>query len=1093
MYIIYGNVDLNNTNKSNPVAKKGVIDLRHWDFNQDGIIKLQGEWEFYKNKLLTPEDFKGTSLEKAYSSIPGSLGGPIYGTYRLKILVNSEESLYSLKMNYVQNAFKLWANDKQVLSLGQVGKSKSEMIPKIIPKTDSFYLENGEVYLILQVSSFYSISGYIDDILMGTDSVIDNYNFKKQALDLFLFGGTMLAALYSLALFSTRKKDKAPLYFAVLCIIVSIRIIFLGERFFISLFPSFDYTLSVKIMIWTYYLYIPFIVLFIDRYYGGFLEKKVVQVSNFLGVLYFFIVLIIPTQYYSLIIFPFEIFTLLMILYIMWKIYKVYIEAKTNDYIIIVGVYVLFLTRLNDILYEYSIIITGSFAPLGVFVFIITSYYVLAERMSKALSNSEEISEKLKSLNSLKDDFLAITSHELKTPLNGIIGLTESLETRTSGNLSEDEKDDLFLIKKSAIRLSNLVNDIVILSKLKNNEMNLELKPVNINKLLKTVIRFCEPFKGNKRVEIVNLIDSKVPYVYGDEDRIQQIFYNLLGNAIKFTHEGKIIVSCAVKKNYLEISIEDNGIGISKDRINRIFHIYEQGEGISEKYGGTGLGLYITKNLVKLHNGEITVTSIEGKGSKFSFTLQLSSVANSLEEDKIKDIEYNESLLLTNETHKETVEDINISDNKKYKILIVDDEYVNQRVLEHYLSHFNCKVLKASTGKQALDLIDKNEDLDLDLVILDMMIPDLLGYEVLSKIRKKYSLIELPVLMVTADSRLENLELSFKNGANDYLRKPFNKQELLSRVNTLLTLKDSVEEALLLVQEVTTANKKVESLSIKNDESNKKVAELIEYDKVKTEFFANISHELKTPLNVICSTVQLLRSLDESKTLGDERIKYYFSIMNQNALRLLRLINNIIDTTKIDGSYLNMNFKNGNIVSVIEDLVQSVADFIESKGINIIFDTEVEEKIIAFDEEKLERIILNLLSNAVKFTGVKGSIYVNIYDKGDSVEISVRDTGIGIPEDKLEFIFERFAQVDKSLKRKREGSGIGLSLVKSLVKIHGGSICVKSKLAQGSEFTVSLPVKTLDAEECENSTAHREIPPAKYEEKLKVEFSDIYL
>jgi signal transduction histidine kinase len=254
-----------------------------------------------------------------------------------------------------------------------------------------------------------------------------------------------------------------------------------------------------------------------------------------------------------------------------------------------------------------------------------------------------------------------------------------------------------------------------------------------------------------------------------------------------------------------------------------------------------------------------------------------------------------------------------------------------------------------------------------------------------------------------------------------------------------------------------------------------------------------MSHELKTPLNVICSTIQLLRSLDESKNLGDERIKYYFSIMNQNALRLLRLINNIVDTTKVDGSYLNMNFKNANIVSVVEDLVQSVADFIQSKGISIIFDTEVEEKIIAFDEEKLERIILNLLSNAVKFTGVNGSIYVNICDKGDLVEISVRDTGIGIPEDKLDFIFERFAQIDKTLARKREGSGIGLSLVKSLVEIHGGSICVKSKLAQGSEFTVSLPVKTLDKEEYENSTAHREIPPSKYEEKLKVEFSDIYL
>jgi two-component system sensor histidine kinase ChiS len=266
----------------------------------------------------------------------------------------------------------------------------------------------------------------------------------------------------------------------------------------------------------------------------------------------------------------------------------------------------------------------------------------------------------------------------------------------------------------------------------------------------------------------------------------------------------------------------------------------------------------------------------------------------------------------------------------------------------------------------------------------------------------------------------------------------------------------------------------------------------MEYDSIKTEFFANISHELKTPLNVISSTIQLLRSLDESKNLGDERIKYYFSIMNQNALRLLRLINNIIDTTKIEGNYLNVNLTNGDIVYIVEELVQSVADFVQSKSISITFDTDVEEKVIAFDEEKMERIILNLLSNAVKFTDVNGSIFVNIYDRGDLIEISVRDTGIGIPEDKLNYIFERFAQIDKSTTRKNEGSGIGLALVKSLVEVQGGTVYARSELGKGSEFIVTLPVKTLDAKEIENTIESKEIPKSQHKEGLKVEFSDIY-
>lgn len=1095
IYIINGSLNVSNTSKPSPVAKNGVIDLRNWDFQNDGMTKLNGEWEFYKNELLEPEDFNNTHLKKTYASIPGALGGAGYGTYRLKILIDSDDYLYSVKIDYVQNAYKLWANNREVVSVGEVGKNKNEMKPQMLPKAGSFYTKNGEVYLTLQVSNFYSQFGFIDTILIGEASKIDTYKEKKQALDLFLFGSSVLAAIYNLAVFSKRKKNRAPLYFAIVCILIAIRTIFLGERFVISIFPNFSYTLAVRIMIWTFYLYMPFIVLFIDKSYGGILSKKVVKLSSFSALLYFFLVLIIPPDHYIQLLVPFEAVALSLIIYMMFKISKVYINVETNDYITIVGLFALFITRINDILYEYSIIITNSFAPLGVFIFIVANYYVLAERQARALSRSEDIGEKLKSLNNLKDDFLAVTSHELKTPLNGIIGLSESLATAAKDHMTEDEKYNLRLIKSSAIRLSNLVNDIIVFSKLKNNEIILQKKPVKINKLLEMVIKFCELSANNKSIQLVNLVDEGAPYVDGDEDRIQQIFYNLIGNAIKFTHEGKIIVSYSVKENYIEVSIEDTGIGIPKERLNTIFNIYEQGEGISEKYGGTGLGLYITKKLIKLHGGDIKVKSSTGKGTKFTFSLPLSSVEevnNTYEdsEDILKELNYEPLNLISNDKFSELSTNLSTKASKIYKILIVDDEYVNQRVLEGYLSHPNQHILKASTGKQALEIMEKNEDLD--LVIIDMMIPDLLGYEICNVIRKKYSIFQLPILIMTADNRPENLVISFESGANDYLGKPFNKYELLSRVNTLLTLKDSVEEALMLAKQVAVANERIETLNSENDESNKKVEELMEYDKIKTEFFANMSHELKTPLNVISSTVQLLRSLDESKNLADDRIQYYFTIMNQNSLRLLRLINNIIDTTKINGGYLNLNLTNDNIVYVVEELVQSVADFVQSKGINIIFDTEVEEKIIAFDEEKIERIILNLLSNAVKFTDSKGSIFINIYDKGEFVEISIRDTGIGIPGDKLDFIFKRFAQIDKSITRKKEGSGIGLALVKSLVEIQGGTISVKSELGKGSEFTITLPVKVVNVEETENNIISEESSESKYKEKLATEFSDIY-
>ena len=254
------------------------------------------------------------------------------------------------------------------------------------------------------------------------------------------------------------------------------------------------------------------------------------------------------------------------------------------------------------------------------------------------------------------------------------------------------------------------------------------------------------------------------------------------------------------------------------------------------------------------------------------------------------------------------------------------------------------------------------------------------------------------------------------------------------------------------------------------------------------EFFANISHELKTPLNVIFATGQLINmycnsgSLDEKK---DSIIKYIDSI-KQNSYRLSKLINNIVDLSKIKAGFFELNLSNKNIVEVVEEIVMSVTNFIEIKCLNIIFDTDTEEKIIACDSEKIERVVLNLISNAIKFSDEGGEILVDIKDKNEFVEISVKDNGIGIEANHLEMIFDRFKQVDKSLSRNAEGTGIGLSLVKSIVELHGGHVYVESEFGKGSKFTVRLPSRNVSHE---NVIYTNKVENKK--ESIQVEFSDI--
>jgi len=260
--------------------------------------------------------------------------------------------------------------------------------------------------------------------------------------------------------------------------------------------------------------------------------------------------------------------------------------------------------------------------------------------------------------------------------------------------------------------------------------------------------------------------------------------------------------------------------------------------------------------------------------------------------------------------------------------------------------------------------------------------------------------------------------------------------------------------------------------------------------KVQDEIFSNISHELKTPLNVIFSTNQLMQFYLKNDLLdvNNKKVSRGINIIKQNCYRFTKLVNNIIDISKIESGFLKLNLSNENIVNITEDIVQSVSDYIKVKELNIVFDTNTEEKIIACDPDKIERIILNLISNAVKFTDASGSIFVNILDKGDTVEISVKDTGIGMDKKHLDNIFKRFHQVDKSLSRNAEGSGIGLSLVKSIVELHNGKISAESKPDEGSIFKIELPARTIENPKVKTKSKSMNSKI----EMIHVEFSDIY-
>ncbi|HOQ00077.1 MAG TPA: HAMP domain-containing sensor histidine kinase [Acetivibrio clariflavus] len=259
----------------------------------------------------------------------------------------------------------------------------------------------------------------------------------------------------------------------------------------------------------------------------------------------------------------------------------------------------------------------------------------------------------------------------------------------------------------------------------------------------------------------------------------------------------------------------------------------------------------------------------------------------------------------------------------------------------------------------------------------------------------------------------------------------------------------------------------------------------------KSEFFYNMSHELKTPITVILGAIQLIEQNRVPLEYDRRKSSKHIVTIKQNCYRLLRLINNMLDLSRIESGYIKSNMVNCNIVYLIEEICQSVIPYSDQKSITLEFDTMEEEIITAVDVDKIERIILNLLSNAIKYTNKGGKISVVVSREGENVYISVKDTGIGIPKDKQKSVFERYQQVDSSLTKGIDGCGLGLSIVKSFVELHGGSIKVNSEPNMGSEFKISLPIKLVETTDCDTPKCVKD-NQRRIIEAINIEFSDIY-
>lgn len=423
---------------------------------------------------------------------------------------------------------------------------------------------------------------------------------------------------------------------------------------------------------------------------------------------------------------------------------------------------------------------------------------VTLQTLCLTLDNLNAIDE-LRRVDKLKDDFLANTSHELRTPLHGIIGIAESLLNLKELGLSVRLRENLMLISVSARRLTNLVNDLLDFSQIKQRELKLRPTCVDLYPLVQLIFALNRPLLDRKSIQLINEIPADLAHAYCDESRLHQILQNLIGNAIKFTNTGSVRVTASQQNRTISLSVIDTGIGIESEKILKIFNSFEQADGsINRMYGGTGLGLTITKHLVELQGGKVSVESTPGTGSTFTITLPIaktdpnetqaqaafSSVAmlsrpKLLDDDK----QWWETQKIASRTGPTLLQ--SVVGKSQFKILVVDDDAINRRILENQLTGENYQIQIADDGLSAIEVLKQNRP---DLILLDLMMPRMSGLDVLAHIREMYSAGDLPVIILTAKNQASDLVACFAAGANDFLMKPFSQAELLARIKNHLEI-----------------------------------------------------------------------------------------------------------------------------------------------------------------------------------------------------------------------------------------------------------------------------------------------------------------
>jgi signal transduction histidine kinase len=692
-----------------------------------------------------------------------------------------------------------------------------------------------------------------------------------------------------------------------------------------------------------------------------------------------------------------------------------------------------------------------------------TAQVATALANARAYEEERRRAEALAEIDRAKTAFFSNVSHEFRTPLALMLAPLEDALADPHRPLPLEQRGRLETAHRNSLRLLKLVNTLLDFSRIEAGRVEARYEATDL-------ARFTTDLASNFRSAMdraglrfgVDCPPLPAP-VHVDRDMWEKIVLNLLSNAFKFTFDGEIAVTLRRAGECVELAVRDTGTGIAPEEIPHLFERFYRAKGARARtHEGTGIGLALVQELVRLHGGAVRVESVPGKGSTFTVsipaagphapddqlaprTLASTSLgASPFVEEALRwlpntDLGGGREPDVSTTSALPPLEAAHVHDGPTPggRILLADDnadmrDYVGRLLREHWT------VEAVADGKAALEAARRHVP---DLVLADVMMPGLDGFELLRALRADPRTSTVPVILLSArageEARVEGLQA----GADDYVVKPFMARELIARLHTHLTLARMRHEA---ARQAEAARTEAEAAS-----------------SAKDVFLATLSHELRQPLGSILGWMRLLQRHDvDAPGRG-----HIFERLERSVHSLTRLIDDLLDVSSIVTGKMRLNLQPMDLRQPIEVALDSVRAAATAKGIELELALDPRTPPIVGDADRLQQVVWNLLSNAVKFTPDGGRVAVRLHHDSARIAIEVIDSGRGITPEFMPRLFERFTQGAQGPRRAVPGLGLGLAIVRHLVELHGGTITAESPgEGQGSRFTVSLPVETLDPE-----------------------------